>query len=78
MPKKTHQYELVSAQDNKVVAKFWWDGKKVRCSSEHWMKIADSRAPNNRDSSEGLAFLKALPYAFRTGYMNLRRVPDEV
>jgi len=78
MTKKTHQYELVSSQDNKVVATFWWDGKKVQCDSDYWKSTVDKRAPKNLDSQDGLAFLDVLPYAFTTGYMNVRNKPDEV
>ena len=78
MAKKTHQYELISAESNEVVATFWWDGRKVQCDSEHWLKVADDRAPRNKDKNDGVAFLEALPYAFRSGYVNIRNKPDEV
>lgn len=76
--KKTHVYELVSGQNDQVVATFWFDGKEVQCDSEYWLKVADKRAPKNFGSEDGVDFLEALPTAFRSGYTYLRSKPDEV
>lgn len=75
---KTHVYELVSGQDDKPVATFWWDGKKVQCDDDYWLGVADRRAPRNLDSSDGIPFLKVLGSAFGSGYVYLRSKPDEV
>jgi len=75
---KTHVFELVSGQDDKPAATFWWDGKKVQCDDDYWLSVANRRAPKNLLSSDGIPFLEALGSAFGSGYTYLRSKPDEV
>lgn len=75
---REHVYEVVSdaGGKSKVLATFWWDGKKVQCDDEHYLEYADERSPNNMNKSDGVDFLKALPYAFKNGYVSCRRKND--
>ena len=72
---KEHEYEVVSntGATPEVVASFWWDGKKVRCSSPRYLERANQYAPMNLTARDGIDFLEALPQVFRSGYMTCRR-----
>lgn len=66
------EYEVVAHYDNdKVVAKVWWDGKRVQSDNErilqHLVKSAHTD-PNSED------FFKEVRQHLRSGYVSLRRV----
>lgn len=76
MEKKEHIYELVdNSKDGKVVAEFWWNGKKVDCSVPGLLdRIKESSfefTPN-----QGVAFLENLPNVYKNGYLNIRKKSD--
>lgn len=75
---RDHVYEIVSNSDStpKVLATFWWDGKKVQCDNEQYLEYANDRSPNNYSSSSGVKFLEALPLAFKNGYLTCRRAKN--
>lgn len=75
---KTHIKELVESQPQKVIATFWWDGKKVQANPANMLMHIDDLSPNGKTIKDGPEFLDALAYSFRNGYMFVRNKPDEV
>ena len=76
---REHVYEVVSNSGKKqeVLATFWYEDGKVRCDDEQYLEYANDRAPNNKTSRSGVEFLKALPSAFKNGYVSCRRAKSE-
>lgn len=70
---REHELELFDAQENKVVATFWWDGKKVQAEPANYLESANERAPNNKTVADGIEFLEALPSIYRNGYLSMKR-----
>lgn len=69
MATREHEISIHSANQTKPVATFWWDGEKVRSDDQAFLDHVAEMAPQNKIPRDGVAFLKAVPYAFRNGYM---------
>lgn len=78
MEKKTHVYEVIdhSQGDDKVVAEFWWNGRKVECSKQGMLDAAKYASPTVQPK-DGIPFLENLPKVFKNGYLQVRKKKED-
>jgi hypothetical protein len=68
------KYELVSddGTDQKVVATFWWDGKKTCCDKKSVLNGAEYKHPL-RYRADSLQFFKTLNMVYKHPSLYLRK-----
>lgn len=65
------EYSLINTANNKTLGRIWWDGKAVQAEPA-WVKgQVNAIMVNGQVQADGLAFMKALPFHYRSGYLRL-------
>ena len=75
MAEKSHVYEIVNhANNGKVLATLWWDGKSIQTDNQAFLKRIKRLQIHGKSLSDGPEFLERLKYHYKNGYVMARKV----
>lgn len=72
--KRTHEYQIIRNDKDRVVGKVWWDGKKIQADSDKVLGMISGAVIASYSMKDGVKFLEKLPLLFKNGYVTAKKL----